>query len=406
MGRQRPDNMGIGRLTGISDESGVTWRPYDAQGRVTIDYRTNYPAPALATQYTYDAAGKVTSMTYPSGRIVDFTRDALGNISNIYTRKDAVSAQETVVYNVIRHPFGPLKSFTFGGNNIVATFGVDTDYRISSLQEGGTANKTYAWTGDNLDQITDVLTPAQTQTMTYTPTNRLASAVGGYGTYGWAYDAVGNRTSETLGGITSTYAYPPTSNRLASITPSAGTARNFGYDAAGNTTTDSRSPTPAMTFDYDPEGRLSKATQTATPAENATYTYDAMSRLALRTVNHATGSPTIIGYIHDLNDRIIAETDASGATLREYIWMDDLPVAVVDNVNTATPVLYHVHTDHLMRPIRITDNSSTWVWSADYTPFGVAQAIYPTATTMDLRFPGQWFQLESGQLPRLLVSAF
>jgi YD repeat-containing protein len=78
-----PDNKGIGRLTGISDESGITWRPYDAQGRVTIDC----PAPALATQYTYDAAGKVTSMTYPSGRIVDFTRDALGNISNIYTRR-------------------------------------------------------------------------------------------------------------------------------------------------------------------------------------------------------------------------------------------------------------------------------------------------------------------------------
>jgi RHS repeat-associated protein len=391
-----PDNKGIGRLTGISDESGITWRPYDAQGRVTVDHRTNYPAPALATQYTYDAAGKVTSMTYPSGRIVDFTRDSLGNISNIYTRKDAASAQETVVYNVTRHPFGPLKSFTFGGNNIVATFGLDTDYRISSLQEGGTANKTYAWTGDNLDQITDVLTPAQTQTMTYTPTNRLASAVGGYGSYGWAYDAVGNRKSETLGSVTSTYAYPPTSNRLASISPSAGAVRNFGYDAAGNTTTDSRSPTPAMTFDYDPEGRLSKATQTATPTENATYTYDAMSRLALRTVNHTAGSPTIIGYLHDLNDHIIAETDASGATLREYIWMDDLPVAVVDNVNTATPILYHVHTDHLMRPIRITDNSSAWVWSADYTPFGAVQAIYPTATTMDLRFPGQWFQLESG----------
>ena len=390
------DNKGVGRLTGISDESGVTWRPYDAKGRVTVDYRTNYPAPALATQYTYDAAGKITSMTYPSGRIVDFTRDSLGNISNMYTRKHAGAAQETVVYNVTRHPFGPLKSFTFGSNNIVATFGLDTDYRISSLQEGGTANRTYTWVGANLNQITNVLTPAQSESFTYTPTNRLATAIGGYGSYGWAYDAVGNRTSETLGSATSTYAYPPTSNRLTSITPSVGAVRNFGYDAAGNTITDSRSPTPAMTFDYDPEGRLSKATQTATPAENATYKYDALSRLALRTVNHTSGAPTVIGYIHDLNDRIIAETDAAGATLREYIWMDDLPVAVVDNVNTASPILYHVHTDHLMRPIRITDNTSTWVWSAEYTPFGAVQALYPTATTMDLRFPGQWFQLESG----------
>jgi hypothetical protein len=89
-----------------------------------------------------------------------------------------------VVYSVTRHPFGPLKGFTLGGNNIVATFGLDTDYRISSLQEGGAANKTYAWTGDNVDQITDVPTRAQSETLTCTPTNRRASAVGGYGTYG------------------------------------------------------------------------------------------------------------------------------------------------------------------------------------------------------------------------------
>ena len=390
------DNKGFGRLTGISDESGVTWRPYDAKGRITVDYRTNYPAPALATQYAYDAAGKVTSMTYPSGRIVDFTRDSLGNISNMYTRKNAAAAQETVVYNVTRHPFGPLKGFIFGVTNIVAAFGLDTDYRISSLQEGGTANRTYAWTGTNLDQIANVLTPAQSETFTYAPTNRLATAAGGYGAYGWTYDSVGNRMSQTIGGVTSTYAYPSTSNRLISITPSGGSARNFGYDAAGATTTDSRSPTPAMTFTYDPEGRLSQATQTATPAENATYKYDAMSRLARRTINHTSGSPTVIGYVHDLDDHIIAETDSSGATLREYIWMDDLPVAVVDNVNTASPIVYRVHTDHLMRPIRITTNGGVWVWSAEYTPFGAVQALYPTATTMDLRFPGQWFQLENG----------
>ena len=193
------------------------------------------------------------------------------------------------------------------------------------------------------------------------------------GSYSWTYDSVGSCTSETTGGATSTYVYPADSNRLISVVAATGS----GASTAG------------LSFDCDPEGRLSKATQTATPAEYATYKYDAMSRLALRTINHASGSPTVIGYIHDLDDHIIAETDASGATLREYIWMDDLPVAVVDNVNMASPIVYRVHTDHLMRPIRITTNGGVWVWSAEYTPFGAVQALYPTATTMDLRFPGQ-----------------
>ncbi len=43
----------------------------------------------------------------------------------------------------------------------------------------------------------------------------------------------------------------------------------------------------------------------------------------------------------------------------------DLPVAVVDNVNTATPVLYYVHADHLGRPIALTNSAKAFVWQAN-----------------------------------------
>lgn len=58
-------------------------------------------------------------------------------------------------------------------------------------------------------------------------------------------------------------------------------------------------------------------------------------------------------YIHDIDDHIITETNTAGRTLREYIWLNDIPIAVVDNVETATPTLYYVHSDHLGRPARI-----------------------------------------------------
>ena len=55
--------------------------------------------------------------------------------------------------------------------------------------------------------------------------------------------------------------------------------------------------------------------------------------------------------------------------MREYIWLPDAeiaptfaahvpvdrPLAVVDGVNTPTPVPYWVHVDHLQRPIKMTD---------------------------------------------------
>ena len=100
-------------------------------------------------------------------------------------------------------------------------------------------NRTLAWTGETLDSIADNQFPgntppftytAQSQSLTYTPTHRLASAVGYYGSYAWGYDPTGNRTSQTVNSVASTYAYPTTSNQLASVTPSGGSAlRHYGH---------------------------------------------------------------------------------------------------------------------------------------------------------------------------------
>ena len=65
------------------------------------------------------------------------------------------------------------------------------------------------------------------------------------------------------------------------------------------------------------------------------------------------------------------------------------------NVNTATPVLSYVHTDHLGRPIRMTSAAKATVWQASYTPFGEVQSLSGTIE-QNLRFPGQYFLIEGG----------
>jgi len=40
------------------------------------------------TAYSYDSAGRMSGMTYPSGRTVTYTFDALGRVSEIDTTKD------------------------------------------------------------------------------------------------------------------------------------------------------------------------------------------------------------------------------------------------------------------------------------------------------------------------------
>jgi RHS repeat-associated protein len=71
----------------------------------------------------------------------------------------------------------------------------------------------------------------------------------------------------------------------------------------------------------------------------------------------------------------------------------DLPLAVV-NV-AATPTIFQVHTDHLGRPIRLTDAAKATVWQATYKPWGAVHATSGTQA-QNLRFPGQYFQIETG----------
>ncbi|OYU17828.1 MAG: hypothetical protein CFE34_13740 [Rhodobacteraceae bacterium PARR1] len=103
-------------------------------------------------------------------------------------------------------------------------------------------------------------------------------------------------------------------------------------------------------------------------------------------------SPTAVTIhsVFDSTGRRIAEyNQATGALIREYVWNGWEPVAVIEG-----GTVYLVRTDHIGRPVFATTTTGTQVWSASYLPFGgvrTATGALPTA-----RFPGQWFQSESG----------
>ena len=50
--------------------------------------------------------------------------------------------------------------------------------------------------------------------------------------------------------------------------------------------------------------------------------------------------------------------------------------------------------DHIGRPVFATDASGVKVWTAAYLPFGGVRVT--TGTPPTARFPGQWFQSETG----------
>jgi RHS repeat-associated protein len=156
---------------------------------------------------------------------------------------------------------------------------------------------------------------------------------------------------------------------------------------------------------YVYNNRLSQAKIGTTIKGN--YVYDGFERLAVREVLNTTPSGKTHFLFNEEND-VIAETSAAtGASFREYIWLPGegvggggKPIAVIDQANTATPKTYWISTDHLDRPVLMTDATRAIVWRAEYRPFGeVISLAGPAATDANLgtqRFPGQWFQLETG----------
>ena len=117
-------------------------------------------------------------------------------------------------------------------------------------------------------------------------------------------------------------------------------------------TTDARSGvTYTYTYGYNNANRLKTVTQSANLL--GTYTYNGFEQLISRVITNSGTANGTVYTVHDVFGNVIAELDATGATVREYIWLPeteisptrfsrtqvDRPVAVVADVNTGTPLL-------------------------------------------------------------------
>ncbi len=170
------------------------------------------------TGYSYDAAGRMTGMTYPSGRTIAYGLDGLGRISRIETTGGGTT--QVVVQDVAYQPFGPAKGFTFG-NLLTSTRTFDLDGRIATHS---LAAQTKTLSFDAASRITRIEQQGVSTNFAdygYDALDRLTSTVLPTSTFSFGYDAVGNRVSKSIGASSDAYTYPATSNRLAAIAGSS-----------------------------------------------------------------------------------------------------------------------------------------------------------------------------------------
>ncbi len=365
-------NKGIGRLTSVTDASGTTRYVYNDFGAVSKEIRI-IDGKTYTTQYHFNTNGQLSSITYPSGRILTYTFDALGQVSGLSSNYQSQS--KTLASNITYLPFGPMGGLTYG-NAKTLTQSYDTDYRLTAKTVNGIDDLVYGYDlTDNIISISNGLNEQNNQTFSYNKRSQLEKAEGGYGELDYSYDAIGNRLTKTDNGTVSTYTYDENSHRLKSVKAAATT--NIAHDAIGNTLTKGD-----LTFTYNQRGRLKTA---AKEGMNTNYTYNYRGERVAKLVN---GVKT--HFIYNLNGQLIGEADSNGAIKKEYIYLNGQRFATIDG-----DTLYYVHTDHLGAPIALTDEAGVVQWKAHYTPFGKA-VIDVDNLDQNIRFPGQYFDNETG----------
>ena len=408
----------LGRLTGMSDESGHTSYGYDQMGRVISKVQNSVSAAGTVSRtvsYAYDGNGKLSSLTYPSGNRVNYSYDAAGRVSNLTLNpSDANGGTDTstaiVLLDQIGYaPFGAAQSWVWGNNSATApnvyarTF--DLDGRISSYPLGNLAAATpgilRTLTYDAASRITamthtgNTTAPAYNQSLTYDGLDRLLSYSTGSASQGYAYDANGNRTQFSIGASNYTHAVSTTSNRLNS-TSGPYPAKNDQYDAAGNLSTDG-----TIAYTYSDRGRMKTSTNAGI---TTSYLYNGLGQRVSKTNSIVpTGGNE---YVYDEAGHLLGEYDATGAVVQETVFLGDMPVAVLKQASTGTPpavttATYYVYADHINTPRVIADSASgaiVWNWTAvdpfglgapDENPGGIGSFTY------NPRFPGQLFDRET-----------
>jgi RHS repeat-associated protein len=353
------DLAAIAQTTAYGVQTTVAQFTYNGQHRPIF----STDAAGQTTSYTYNAAGQLASATNPLGQTTTYQYNVSGDLISIINANTATAASFT--YDA----FDRVRTAT-DSEGWVATYDYDAADRVTKITyPDGTARtytydrldlasfqdrlgRVWTYTHDANRRLTKVVDPlAQQMLFGYNGINELASLTDpSSNVTSWTYDVEGRLSQKTYAdSSTVTYTYENTTSRLESALDALGQTKQYSYaedDAlTGVSYLDAVNATPNVAFAYDPYfprrvsmtdgdgttqysyfspfsiGALQLEEECFTPTGEMScsyqvgYAYDALARLASRTV--AGASTESFGY--DAIGRLTSHTSDLGAFALSYL---------------------------------------------------------------------------------------
>jgi RHS repeat-associated protein len=343
----------------------VSYGQYDALGRVKRSVQAvagqSCGGESCEFQYSYNRAGGLESVRYPSGRTVAYEADAAGRVATV----SGTLAGEPTTYASLApgaDPANPgvtlagyaahggIQRLALAAGRWVERTGYNERLQVQSIQMGavGTPASVSGFSlsycpggasscaGNNGNVLSQSITPlGVTQTYGYDGVNRLVTA--SEGTV-WSqpngFDQWGNRWVEGPVGLppdgetpASQSAFDPWHNWIndGQYDP-AGNRRVYGayalaYDGENRLKTASRTVGGEMTYEWEYDGEGRRVLMKTNGLASTLFVYDAAGQLAAEYGGPADGGTWYLGVDHLGSTRLMLQAGTQGDQVRRYDYL-------------------------------------------------------------------------------------
>ena len=353
-----------GRVFTVTQGTRKTTLTYDADGRLAT-----ITAPlALTTSFGHDADGHLTTTTSPDGRVIGYGYDSNGNLTSV---TPPGKSAHTFAYNAVNKM---------------------TTYTPPSV--AGTGPTIYAYDLDrNLTQITRP--DGQTVQFGYDSAGRLASTTTPLATITYSYDPnTGNLTGASVnGGEGLAYGYSGPLLTSSALTGTVAGTISLSYNDNFWPTSESINGANTVNYTYDNDGLVSQAGSlkvdlsstdgliTGTTLGGATDTrkYNDFGELTGYTAKY--GSSTLLSdtFTRDADGRISGKTETIGGKKNKYSYSYDPSgrlTGVQQNGTTISSYTYDSNSNRLTATTPSGSSSGTYDAQDRLLTYGTASYTY------------------------------
>jgi RHS repeat-associated protein len=318
-------------------------------------------APQVATTFTYNSSGAMTSSTDGSGNTTSYGYDSSGNLTSVTPPSGSGMGAVSITPDALgrEHVITEHVTSTLTRSATITYDSLDRVTEVDYANSSGTGAFSVTTSYDNDGNPVSRTDPQGTTSYTFDPLNRLTednppgSADNQYG-----YDAASNLTSFIDGSGTTTYHYNGVNEFDSMTEPGDSSATTFTYDANGQPLRTTYTTGVTLSHTYDSAtGQLTDIANRKAPAGSGTL-------LSEFTFNYGVGSVT--------GDLVRSTTASDGANSNTTTYSYDALSQLVQAVTTGSSVnQYFAYTldaagNRTRQVVNLSGNTSTGATTTSY----------------------------------------